>query len=146
LREQFPIHPVLMMGYVNAMHPITGWQTDAIGLHAITRLPTIGIRTNEEIIENSYKDNGHQRHQRIIHPHGHFPLLRHSLFLTRRGFAGCNLCRCLVGRCLTGLSGSCCLFVADHYKTRCHSEQGEKSSSTNVNESRFFNTFRMTPL
>ena len=71
LFQLLPVDVPLIMGDIDAMHLIATRDTNAILLPSVALLPTIRIRTDNEIIESERKYPDHNKRKGIAHPNGH---------------------------------------------------------------------------
>lgn len=85
LPELFPVDVPLVMGNIEPVDGIPCRKAYAVRFRAIARLPAIGIRADEEIIETDNEQSGYAPHRHIPHPARHVPdaFLPAPAFLSR---------------------------------------------------------------
>ena len=94
-----PVNISLIMRNVNSMHFVTARYTYAIPLPAITRLPTISIRTDKKPIKRCRKKQNYAYSQHIAQPFRHRTCLSLSFYpasARRTGRRGRGLTACCV--------------------------------------------------
>jgi len=87
LLQHPPVDVTLIVRDVDAMHRIAMRHADSVALQPVARLPSVGIRTDEEKIETADEDKDNQHTEEIPNPCRHlllyfllpFPLGRSAL-------------------------------------------------------------------